>query len=637
MGKEWTLQDARETYLVDKWGKPYFDINARGEVEFAPPGAPGRIVLKDLVDTLGAQGVGAPILVRFNDILKSRIEHINGCFTRSIEAYGYTGSYRGVMPIKVNQQRHVVEQMVACGAPFGLGLEAGSKPELLVAIAMLDSDDALLICNGYKDVEYIETALYAHWLGVRSIIVLDRFAELELIIAASVRTGIRPHIGVRAKLSSRGAGRWKDSTGDRSKFGLSPREIMAVIARLEEADMLDCLELLHFHIGSQITAISSLKEALREAMHLYCHIRDLGAENLHMVDCGGGLAVDYDGSQTNFHSSKNYSTQEYANDVVSTLQSICDSRGHAHPLIITESGRALLAQHSVLLFNVLGMHEFYDGTTDEAALQVNDGDHELLRRMYESYQCVNKRNFQEAYNDIIGQKEESATLFSLGVIDLRTRARADEFFWATCRRIQKVIQSVDYVPDDLKRLCRDLSDTFFCNFSVFQSLPDSWAVGHLFPIMPIHRLREEPQRDGILVDLTCDSDGKIDKFIDLRDVRETLRLHAPNHEPYYLGAFLVGAYQEILGDLHNLFGDTHAVHVSLNADGSYTLDHLIEGDTVTEVLRYVAYEQDELLRRVHDKAQVAVARGCIDAAHLAPFLERYAEGLAGYTYLEDMA
>lgn len=636
MEKKWTLQDARDTYLVGKWGAPYFDINSQGHVEYAPDGHAGRVDLRELIESLGQQGIGAPILVRFNDILRSRIEHINGCFTRSIEAYGYRGSYRGVMPIKVNQQRHVVEQMVDCGAAFGLGLEAGSKPELLVALAMLNDADSLLICNGYKDVEYIETALYSQYLGITSVVVLDRFAELELIIAASKRTGIRPHIGIRAKLSSRGAGRWKDSTGDRSKFGLSPKEIIEVIGRLTEVKMLDCLELLHFHIGSQITAISSLKDALREAMHLYCHIRDLGAVHFHMVDCGGGLAVDYDGSQTNFHSSKNYSTQEYANDVVSILQDICDRRGHPHPMIITESGRALVAQHAVLLFNVLGMHQFHCGKSDDTALLVSEGDHDILRRMEESYRCVNKRNFQESYNDIVEQKEESATLFSHGVIDLKTRARADTLFWATCKRIQKVIKEVDYVPDDLKRLRRDLSDTFFCNFSIFQSLPDSWAVGHLFPIMPVHRLLEEPQQDGILVDLTCDSDGKIDKFIDLRDVRDTLRLHTPNEKPYYLGAFLVGAYQEILGDLHNLFGDTHAVHVSLKPGGGFTIDHLIEGDTVTDVLQYVAYDKQDLMARVRTRVQKAVAAGDFSQQDVAPLMARYAEGLAGYTYLEDM-
>lgn len=637
MEKKWTLQDAEETYLVAKWGGPYFHINEAGHVAYAPEGGPGEIDLKVLLDTLAEQNIGAPLLVRFNGILKSRVEHINGCFRRSIEAYGYGGQYRGVMPIKVNQQRHVVEEMVACGAAFGLGLEAGSKPELLVAIAMLDADNGLLICNGYKDVEYIETALYAQWLGIRCVIVLDRFAELDLIIAASRRTGIRPHIGVRAKLSSRGAGRWKDSTGDRSKFGLSPREIMQVIERLKACDMLDCLELLHFHIGSQITAISSLKDALREAMQLYCHIRDLGASNFTMVDCGGGLAVDYDGSQTNFHSSKNYSTQEYANDVVAIVQSICDKHRHPHPTIITESGRALVAQHSVLLFNVLGMHEFFSGCAADEALQVQEHDHDILKRMSECYHSVNKRNFQEAYNDTVELKDEATTLFGHGVIDLPTRARADDLFWATCRRIQHVIKSADYVPDDLRRLRRDLADTFYCNFSIFQSLPDSWAVGQLFPVMPVHRLKEEPNRDAVLVDLTCDSDGKIDKFIDLRDVRDTLRLHTPNDEPYYLGAFMVGAYQEILGDLHNLFGDTHAVHVSLQADGSTTLDHLILGDTVTEVLQYVAYDKEELMDRVRDRAVSAMAAGKISERHFAPFLARYAEGLAGYTYLEDMA
>jgi arginine decarboxylase len=637
MEHKWTLQDSVDYYLIDKWGTPYFAVNAQGNLVYQPrgPGA-GEIDFKALIDDLRRRDIQAPVLLRFNDILKSRIEHLNSAFKTSIESYGYKGTYRSVMPIKVNQQRHVVEELVRYGKPHHLGLEAGSKPELLVAIALLEGDDALLVCNGYKDAEYIETALYAQWLGLKPYLVLDRFAELDLIIEVAKRTGIRPHIGMRAKLSTRGSGRWKDSTGDRSKFGLSAREMVHAVDKLRQADMLDCLELLHFHIGSQITAIKSLKDALREAMHLYCDLRRLGAEKLNTVDCGGGLAVDYDGSRTNFHSSMNYSTQEYANDVVSILQDICDNNDMPHPAILTESGRALVAQHSVLIFNVLGIHEFAGQAARDEDLTPTDAEHDVIHRMWEAYNSVNKRNFQEAYNDIIEHKEESGTLFSHGVIDLKTRARAEELFWATCRRIQKTLRTADYVPDDLRRLDKELSDTYYCNFSVFQSLPDAWAVGHLFPIVPIHRLDEEPQRDAILADLTCDSDGKLDKFIDLRDVRDTLRLHEPNGKPYYLGAFLVGAYQEILGDLHNLFGDTNAVHVTLDASGNYNLEHLVEGDTVAEVLGYVEYDRTELLRRVRRSAETAVRSGRFASEHFAQFMKRYEEGLSGYTYLEDI-
>jgi arginine decarboxylase len=635
MDRKWTLQDSADTYLIDKWGSPYFGINAKGHLAYQPNGpAKGEIDLRALVDDLRRRDIQAPILIRFNDILKSRVKNINDCFNHSITSYGYKGAYRGVMPIKVNQQRHVVEELVRHGKPFHLGLEAGSKPELLVAIALLEDSDALLICNGYKDHEYIETALYAQWLGLRPYLVLDRFAELDLVIAASKKLGIRPHIGMRAKLSTRGAGRWKESTGDRSKFGLSAREMVQAVEKLREANLLDCLELLHFHIGSQITAISSVKDAIREAAHLYCNLRSLGATALQVVDCGGGLAVDYDGSQTNFHSSKNYSTQEYANDLVSILQDTCDAHSVEHPTIVTEAGRALVAHHSVLVFNVLGTHDFSDAAA--AAHAPEKDEHDILHRMWEAFNAVNKRNFQEAYNDIIEQKEESVTLFSHGVIDLTTRARAEELFWATCRRIQKTIREADYVPDDLRGLDKDLSDTFYCNFSVFQSLPDAWAVGHLFPVMPLHRLDEEPQRQAILADLTCDSDGKLDHFIDLRDVRNTLPLHAPDGKPYYLGAFLVGAYQEILGDLHNLFGDTNAVHVSLDDAGNYHLEHLVEGDTVADVLSYVEYDRAELLRRVRRTAETAVRSGRFSPEHFAQFMKRYETGLSGYTYLEDI-
>jgi arginine decarboxylase len=637
MEHKWTLQDSVDYYLIDKWGEPYFALNGQGNLVYQPRGAgAGEIALKALVDDLRRRGIQAPVLVRFNDILASRIAHLNQAFKTSIDSYGYQGSYRSVMPIKVNQQRHVVEELVRVGAPHRLGLEAGSKPELLVAIALLQGDGALLICNGYKDAEYIETALNAQWLGLCPYLVLDRFAELDLIIEVAERTGIRPHIGMRAKLSTRGSGRWKESTGDRSKFGLSAREMVLAVEKLQAHGMLDCLQLLHFHIGSQITAIKSVKEALREAMQLYCNLRQLGATDLTIVDCGGGLAVDYDGSRTNFHSSMNYSTQEYANDVVSILQDISDAHGVPHPTILTESGRALVAQHSVLIFNVLGVHELAGQTGREEDLTPAHDAHEVLQRMWEAYNSVNKRNFQEAYNDIIELKEESITLFRHGLLNLQTRARAEELFWATCRRIQKTLRQAEYVPDDLSRLDKELSDTYYCNFSVFQSLPDSWAVGHLFPITPIHRLNEEPTRDAILADLTCDSDGKLDRFIDLRDVRDTLRLHEPNGKPYYLGAFLVGAYQEILGDLHNLFGDTNAVHVTLDADGNYNLEHLVEGDTVSDVLGYVEYDRNELLRRVRASAEAAVRSGRFASEHFAQFMRRYEEGLNGYTYLEDI-
>ena len=634
MEPRWTVQDSAELYGISHWGASLFSVNDAGHVVYRPAGSGEGIDLKTLIDDLRRRGIQTPLLLRFSDILSVRVAQINEAFAKSIKEYGYEGRYNSVMPIKVNQQRHVVEELVRYGAAYGLGLEAGSKPELLVAIALLQHDD-LLVCNGYKDAEYVETALDAQRMGLRPYLVLDRFDELEIIIDAGRRLGLKPRIGIRAKLSTKGAGRWKSSTGDRSKFGLSAREMVKAVERLRDANLLDCLELLHFHIGSQITAIRSIRDAVREGTRLYCNLRSMGAVNLNTVDVGGGLAVDYDGSKTNFHSSRNYSMQEYANDVVWTIQEICDGNTQPHPSIFTEAGRALVAHHSVLVFNVLGVHRFADGSPDDTREPAAD-EHDVVHSMWDAYGQVNKKNYQEAYNDIVEAREESVTLFNHGIIDLRTRARVEGLFWATCERIQKATHETDYVPEDLSGLRRELSDTYYCNFSVFQSLPDAWAVGHLFPVLPIHRLTEEPQRDAIIADLTCDSDGKLDKFIDLRDVRDTLRLHAINGAPYYLGVFLVGAYQEILGDLHNLFGDTNAVHVTVDQFGGYSLDHLVEGDTVAEVLGYVEYDRAELVRRVRSSAETAVRAGRFTPEQFKDFMQRYEAGLAGYTYLEDI-
>lgn len=637
MKRPWTIQDSLDLYLISRWGAPYFSINPKGNLSCNPLGNGGEqsIDLKELVDDLCRRGIQAPLLVRFNDILGSRVKVISESFRSSILEYGYKGQYKSVMPIKVNQQRHVVEELVRHGRAYQLGLEAGSKPELLVAMALLEDADSLLICNGYKDGEYIETALDAQRLGLMPFLVLDRFAELPQIIVISKRTGIRPHIGVRAKLSSRGKGRWEDSSGDRSKFGLSAREMVQAIELLRAENMVDCLELLHFHIGSQITSIRAVKTAAREAAHLYCNLRRMGCNNLTHVDIGGGLAVDYDGSQTDFHSSMNYSTQEYANDVISMLQDICDENNEPHPNIVSESGRALVAHHAALIFNVLGVNDL-TGQISKELIPPTDDDHTILHTMWEAYQSVSKKSFQEAYNDAQAAKEESVTLFSHGVIDLETKARVDDLYWTTCQRIQQLVSSETYVPEDLQGLDKRLSDTYYCNFSIFQSLPDSWAVNHLFPIAPLHRLEEQPTREAIIADLTCDSDGKLDQFIDLRDVKNTLRLHKPNGNPYYLGAFLVGAYQEILGDLHNLFGDTNAVHVSIGANGNYRLDHVVQGDTVSEVLSYVEYDRLDLLRRVRNFAESGVREGRMSFEESAQLMRRYEEGLAGYTYLEDI-
>ena len=626
----WTVRDSLELYNVNSWGAGFFTISDKGHVEVRPRGENGPCIdLPDLVQDLMQRDLRTPMLVRFSDILASRVQGLCAVFDKAIEEYGYTGGYRGVYPIKVNQQRHVVEEIVQFGAPHRVGLEAGSKPELLIALAILETPDALIICNGYKDRAYIETALLAQRLGRTPIIVIDRFHEVELIIRVAGELGIRPHIGVRARLTTKGAGKWVESTGDRSKFGLTAMEIVDAVERLGAEGMLDCLDLLHFHIGSQINAIRAHKYALREAARIFVGLHLMGAKP-RFIDVGGGLGVDYDGSQTNFHSSMNYSVQEYANDVVASIQEACDKEKIPHPDIVTESGRAMTAHHSVLIFDVLGVHEMLPGKPPEP---VADDDHKVIRDFSEIYQSISQKNVQEAYHDSLQLKEEASTLFSLGYLDLRARARVERLFWNCCEKILRITRELPYVPDDLEPLEKGLADTYYGNFSVFQSAPDHWAVKQLFPVMPIHRLEEKPTRRGVFADLTCDSDGKIDKFIDQRDVKDVLELHVYNGQPYYIGVFLVGAYQEILGDLHNLFGDTDAVHVRLGPDGRYQVEHVVEGDMVAEVLQYVQYDKGTLIEKVRRTIEVAMRAGQITLEESARLRRHYEQGLQEYTYL----
>jgi arginine decarboxylase len=627
--RAWTIKDASELYNVDGWGKDFFSINDAGNIEVTPAGpTAGRIDLKDLIDDLRSRGLKLPLLIRFSDILRTRVQQLCGSFQQAIVENDYKGTYRGVYPIKVNQQRHVVEELMEYGRPFNLGIEAGSKPELLVALALQENPEALILCNGYKDRAYIETALLARKLGRQVIIVLDRIAELDTIISASRDLDIRPTIGVRARLSTKGAGKWVESTGDRSKFGLTTTEIVAAVEHLRAEGMLDCLQLLHFHIGSQITAIRAIKDALREASRIFVELHGLGAQ-MRYIDCGGGLGVDYDGSRTNFHSSVNYTLQEYAADVVSQMAEACNAKGVPHPDIVTESGRALVAHHSVLVFNVLGTNEILIGQLQES---VAPGEPQVIKNLYETYESVSRKNFQEAYHDALQLKEEAITSFNLGFLDIKARARVEQLFWATCERILKIVRDLPYVPDELEGLEKQLTDTFYCNFSLFQSLPDHWAVRQLFPTLPIHRLNKAPTRRAVLADLTCDSDGKVDQFIDLRDVKHFLELHPLNGEPYYVGTFLVGAYQEILGDLHNLFGDTDAVHVRLDED-DYRVDHVVKGDSVSEVLSYVQYSKEDLVSRVRRAVEVALREKRLSMAESGRLMSRYEEALEGYTYL----
>jgi arginine decarboxylase len=626
----WTVRDSLELYNVNAWGAGFFTINDRGHVEVRPHGnGAAGVDLLDLVHDLERRGVRAPMLVRFSDILASRVQGLCAAFDKAINEYGYKGGFRGVYPIKVNQQRHVVEEIVQYGASQGIGLEAGSKPELLIALAILDTPGALIVCNGYKDRAYIETALLAQRLGRTPIIVVDRFHEVDLIIRTSRELGIRPYIGVRARLSTKGAGKWIESTGDRSKFGLTAVEIVEAVERLRSENMLDCLAMLHFHIGSQITAIRAHKDALREASRVFAGLYQMGAQP-RFVDVGGGLGVDYDGSQTNFHSSMNYSVQEYANDVVASIQEACDKEGLPHPDLVTEAGRAMVAHHSVLVFNVLGVHEMISGKPPEP---VFDGDHKVIRDLAEVWSSISQKNVLEAYHDSLQLKEEASNLFALGFLDLRGRARVERLFWDCCEKILRIVRELPYVPEDLEPLEKGLADTYYGNFSVFQSAPDHWAVKQLFPVMPIHRLDEKPTRRGIFADLTCDSDGKIDRFIDQRDVKDVLELHPWSGQPYYMGVFLVGAYQEILGDLHNLFGDTDAVHVRLGPDGRYEVEHVVEGDEVTDVLRYVQYDKGSLIEKVRRTIEVAMREGQLTLEDSARLRRHYEQGLQEYTYL----
>ncbi len=631
MPRKWTIADSTETYGIGYWSQGYFSINDLGHVMAHPAGVEaGTIDLKELVDEVARRGIGLPLLIRFSDVLKSRVVELHEVFKRAMVEYSYKGDYRGVYPIKVNQHRYVVEEIVQFGRPYHYGLEAGSKPELLAVMALQDDEEALIICNGYKDEEYIETALMCSKLGRKVLIVVEKFSELDLIAATARKVGVRPRIGVRVKLASKGSGRWEASGGDRSKFGLSTREVVEAMRYLRDQDMMSCFELLHFHLGSQISAIRAVKNAVREAARFYTEIVKLGAP-LKYFDAGGGLGVDYDGSQTNFASSMNYTTQEYANDIVFGLQEICDLAGVPSPTIVTESGRAVVAHHSMLVIDILGVGEFDVGKAPE---KLPENATRVVRNLFDTNRDISSKNVRESYHDALEYREEALSLFSLGSLSLTERVIAEDIFWSISQKLLKIVREMREVPEEFDGLERALSDTYFCNFSMFQSLPDIWAIDQLFPIMPIHRLGEEPTRRAVLADITCDSDGKIDHFIDRRDVKSVLELHPTNGQEYHLGVFMTGAYQEILGDLHNLFGNTNTVHVSLAPGGGYQIEHVVAGDTVTDVLKYVSYTREELVARVRRYAEAAVRANRMSLEETRSLVRLYEEGLAGYTYLE---
>ncbi len=626
----WSATEAEELYEVNRWGNGYFSVGDDGSVLVHPGRRPNQSVdLLDLVKRLQLRGLELPVLIRFNDILKDRLSEIHGAFQHAIQEHDYRGKYCCVYPIKVNQQRQVVEQVLKHGEPFGFGLEAGSKPELMAVIALLN-DDRPIICNGFKDAGFIEMALMAQKIGRLVIPVVEKFTELDLILEVAAKLGVRPQIGVRIKLAARGSGRWQSSGGYRSKFGLTVTEVLRALDLLKRHGMEDCFKLLHFHLGSQITNIRHVKGALIEASRIYVDLAKRGAA-LEYLDVGGGLGVDYDGSRTNFESSVNYTLQEYANDVIYHVLTVCDDAEIPHPTIISESGRAIAAYHSVLIFNVLGIASQGD---EELPTELSDEVEQPLLDLLNTYNELNVRNVLESYHDAQQALDMAISAFAAGYMPLDQRSTAESFFWAICRKICKLVDQLEFVPEELEKLNAMLAETYFCNFSLFQSLPDSWAIKQLFPVMPIHRLNEEPTQRAILGDITCDSDGKIDSFIDRRGVCKTLPLHASNGQPYYLGVFLLGAYQEILGDLHNLFGDTNAAHVSLSDEGEFVIETIIKGDTVTEVLDYVQFNSSELLSRLQTSVEIAVLKNRIGQEEAGVFLKLYEDGLRGYTYLQ---
>jgi arginine decarboxylase len=631
--RKWRIEDSAELYNIEGWGIGYFGISKAGNVTVKPDRKEKQAVaIKEILDELSLKDVSFPVLLRFPDILDDRIETISNCFKIAAEEYSFQGNYHTVYPIKVNQQRPVVEELVRYGKKFNIGIEAGSKPELHAVLAIMDNPDAIIICNGYKDEDFIELALLSQKMGKRIFIVAEKFNELRLIARLSKTHKVMPNIGIRIKLAAFGSGKWEDSGGDKSKFGLTPSELIEAVEFLKSEDLLDSVKLIHCHLGSQITNIRKIKKGLKEASQFYVQMRRLGC-NVEFVDIGGGLGVDYDGTRTTISSSINYSIQEYANDAVSALQDAADKNGFPHPNLITESGRALTAHHSVLVFNVLETtcppRKSYED------FELNKKDHEIVRDMHTILDSLTDLTMIEAWHDAQQLREETLDLFNLGMIDLKTRALSDQLFWAIAHEVRELAQQQKHPPEELRQLDKLLAEKYFCNFSLFQSLPDAWAVDQLFPIMPLHRLEEKPVHFGTLQDITCDSDGKIDRFIGNRNFNPCLPLHGlKTYEPYFLGVFMVGAYQEILGDLHNLFGDTNAVHITINDDGTFEIDKIIDGETVADVLDYVQFSAKKLVRTMETWVSNSVKEGKITVTEGKEFLAIYRSGLYGYTYLE---
>ena len=629
--KKWTIEDAKELYNINGWGTSYFGINDKGDVYVTPCKDDTQIDLRDVMDELALRDVTTPVLLRFPDILDNRIEKTANCFNIAAKEYDYKAENFIIYPIKVNQMQPVVEEIISHGRKFNLGLEAGSKPELHAVIALQCQSDSLIICNGYKDQNYIELALLAQKMGKRIFIVVEKLNELDIIAKAARKFNVKPNLGIRIKLASSGSGKWEESGGDASKFGLTSSELLTALKILDEKNLHDSLRLIHFHIGSQITKIRHIQTALREAAQFYVQLHKMGY-NVDFVDCGGGLGVDYDGTRSpSSESSVNYSIQEYVNDCIYTFVDAANKNGIDHPNIITESGRSLTAHHSVLVIDVLETASLPEMSED---FEPSEKDHQLVKDLYEIWDNLNSRTMLEDWHDAEQIREEALELFSHGIVDLRTRAEIESMYWSVCREVNNLSKSLKHMPEELKRLDKILADKYFCNFSLFQSLPDSWAIDQLFPIMPIQRLGERPTRNATLQDITCDSDGKIANFVTNRTISNVLPVHTlKKNEDYYLGVFLIGAYQEILGDMHNLFGDTNAVHISVK-DNGYHIDQIFDGETVEEVLDYVQYNPKKLVRQLETWVTKSVKQGRISLEEGKEFLSNYRSGLYGYTYLE---
>ena len=629
--RKWSIDDSAELYNINGWGLNYFSINAKGHVAVTPKKDGPSIDLKELMEELQLRDVAAPVLLRFPDILDNRIEKISHCFEQAAKEYGYTSKNFIIYPIKVNQMRPVVEEIVSHGNKFNIGLEAGSKPELHAVLSSDIDDEAMIICNGYKDESYIELALLAQKMGRRIYLVVEKLMELRNIAKLAKKMNIRPNIGIRIKLASSGSGKWEESGGDVSKFGVNSSELLEALDILEDYKMKDCLQLIHFHIGSQVTNIRRIKTALKEASQFYVQLQNMGY-SINFVDIGGGLGVDYDGTRSaTSGNSMNYSIQEYVNDAVSSIVDACEKNNLRQPNIITESGRSLTAHHSVLVFEALASTHLPAFDENE---EIKEDAHELVKELYDLWDNLNQPRLLETWHDAVQCREDALGLFNLGLIDLRTRAQVERLFWSVAREVYAMAEATKHAPDELKKIAKMLPDKYFCNFSLFQSLPDSWAIDQIFPIIPISRLNEQPTKSATIQDITCDSDGKIDNFISTRNFSYHLPVHELNNkEPYYLGVFLVGAYQEILGDLHNLFGDTNAVHIKVKGD-EYVIDKIIEGETVADVLDYVQFNPKKMARTVEVWVTTSVKKGIISATEGREFLSNYRSGLYGYTYLE---